>query len=238
MVGVLELTQAGGRKPQLWEETLLGVRTLHAAVPAPERVGERRLARRLERAAQAMHRAGIRRVLTSEQFPHWPRLLEAGLRPVDPEPFCQANAAGLVLAALAQNGVDPSGATVSLGGGRVTRALYHAAEALCPKVRYLALDLPDGGELAEHLRWEYGVAVLTRADMPDVALRFAPGESRGKTVLRLHGPQPDLSGLCPVSNRPLPPELDRLSLMALLWEMGDLPEERVRFLPAYAKQST
>ena len=238
MIGVLELTQTGGRRPQLWEERLLGLRALHAAVPAPERGGERGLVRRVERAAQAMRRAGIRRVLTAPQFPLWPRLLEAGLRPVDPEPFCQANAAGLVMGALAQRGTDPARATVSIEAAGVSRALSRAAEALCTKVRYLSLNLPDDGKLAEHLRWEYGVAVLTGVDTPDVSLQFAPGESRGKTVLRLHGPSLDLSGLCPVANQPLPPELDRLSLAALLWEVGELPEARVRFLPGSMQQPT
>ena len=43
--------------------------------------------------------------------------------------------------------------------------LFQAAMALCPQVRTLVIDAPDGGaELAGELRREYGAAALTALD--------------------------------------------------------------------------
>ena len=55
---------------------------------------------RVRSAARRLFRLGVRRVLSPADFPHWPLLAAAGLRPVDPLPFLRAHAGELALAAL------------------------------------------------------------------------------------------------------------------------------------------
>lgn len=234
MIGVVELTGEPGRRPRLEEERLWGLRCLRVSVPAGAGVREKRRLRRLARGAGLLARAGVRRVLTAADFPCWDTLYQAGLRPVDCEAFCQAQAAPLALAALAWQERQLRQACVLLSGPRVSPPLARAAEALCPRVGRLAVDAGAGGEeLADWLRAEFGAAVQPpEAGQADVALCFGPAGGTGRTVFRLWGPRPDLAGFQPApAAARLPPELDRLPLAAVLWEAGLLPAERLRFLP-------
>ena len=153
MVGIVALEARKGRRPALEEGAVWGMPALRAGVPAPPGLREARLRRRTERAAAALARAGVRRVLAAEDFPCWPVLEAAGLRPVETEPFCQAMAVPLALAALRRARILRAQATVALAGQRVSRPLFAAAEALCPQVRRLVVDVPgEGEELAAWLR--------------------------------------------------------------------------------------
>ena len=230
MVGVLELTAGRGRvRAERWP--LLGLELLRARVPVPEGAGERRLERRVEKGAKLLARAGARRVLTAADFQNWNILERHGLEPVDPGPFCQAHAASLALSALEGLGVPPERGTVSLWAPRSSPALLRAAEALCPRVRLLTVDVPGEREaLAAWLWREFGAAVLSPEAAPtaDAALWFADGGGAGRAVLRLYGPAPDLAGLAFT-----PPSgvaasgLDPLPAMALLWEAGRLDGEKI-----------
>ena len=230
MVGVLELTEGRGR-PRAERWTLLGLELLRARVPVPEGAGERRLARRVEKGARLLARAGARRVLTAAGFPHWDVLSRHGLEPVDPGPFCQAHAAPLALAALERLGVAPERGSVSLWAPRSSPALLRAAEALCPRVRSLTVDVPgEGAALAAWLWREFGAAALDPAAAPtaDAALWFADGGGAGRAVLRLYGPAPDLAGLAFTPPAPVAGSgLDLLPAMALLWEAGRLDGEKI-----------
>ena len=146
MMGVLELTERRGRKPQAERRWLLGLCCLWGDVPVKTGMGERRLCRRVERGCDLLLRSGVRRVLTAEDFPYWEELFRAGLRPVEPETFCQAQAAPLALAALGWQERRPERASVLLYGRRVSPALFRAAEQLCPRVRDLAVDAGEEGE--------------------------------------------------------------------------------------------
>ncbi|MFR2332334.1 MAG: hypothetical protein ACLS63_05180 [Flavonifractor plautii] len=64
---------------------------------------------------------------------------------MDPEPFCQAIAVPLALAALRRAGILRVRATVALSGPRVSRPLFAAAARLCPQVRHLVVDGPARG---------------------------------------------------------------------------------------------
>ena len=153
------------------------------------------------------------------------------LRSVDPEPFCQAIAVPLALAALRRAGILRVWATVALSGPRVSRPLFAAAARLCPQVRHLVVDVPgEGEELAAWLREEYGAAVLRPGGAaPDVTLAFGPGGEERGTVLRLYGPAPGLAGLRPILEEGgLPPDLAPLPLLSLLWECGRLTEGQIR----------
>ena len=192
----------------------------------------------LARGARALARAGVRRVLTAPEFPCWETLIQAGLRPVESEAFCQALAAPLALAALEWQGRPPTLACVRLSGRRVSAPLARAAEVLCPRVGRLAVDAgEEGRELAAWLRAEFGAAIQPpEAGGADVTLCFGPDPAPGRTVFRLCGPRPDLAGFLPApAGSSLPDGLDRIPLLALLWETGRLPWERVRILPPNAK---
>ncbi|MGN8896703.1 hypothetical protein [Flavonifractor sp. HCP28S3_F3] len=232
MIGVMELTAEKGRKPVLVREGLLGLRCLRVQVPIPERMGERRARRRIEKGARALGQAGVRRVLTASDFPYWEELRQNGLRPVEVEPFCQALAEPLTLAALRRRRVPPTQAVVALSGPSVSRWLLQAARQLCPQVRCLAVDVAAGGaELSDWLWREFGAAVVDpgAGRRADVALRFGPGGMEGDTIFSLWGQSPDLAGF-----RPLPPdgaaegELDVLPLLSLLWEEGRLDLRKIR----------
>ena len=235
MVGIVALEARKGRRPALEEGAVWGMPALRAGVPAPPGLREARLRRRTERAAAALARAGVRRVLAAEDFPCWPVLEAAGLRPVETEPFCQAMAVPLALAALRRARILRAQATVALAGQRVSRPLFAAAEALCPQVRRLVVDVPgEGEELAAWLREEYGAAVLPPGTAADVTACFGPaGGESGGAVLRLYGPAPQLDGLRLLPEEgTLPPGLALLPLLTLLWECGRLRPEQIRIFPA------
>ena len=231
LVGIVALEERRGRRPVVTEERVLGLRCLRVSVPVRPGLREDRRKRRAEQGAAALYRAGVRRALTAEDFPDWPALEGQGLRSVDPEPFCQAIAVPLALAALRRAGILRVRATVALSGPRVSRPLFAAAERLCPQVRHLVVDVPgEGEELAAWLREEYGAAVLRPGGAaPDVTLAFGPGgEERGR-VLRLYGPAPGLAGLRPIPEEGgLPPDLAPLPLLSLLWECGRLTEGQIQ----------
>ena len=231
MVGIVALEERRGRRPVVTEERVLGLRCLRVSVPVRPGLREDRRKRRAEQGAAALYRAGVRRALTAEDFPDWPALEGQGLRSVDPEPFCQAIAVPLALAALRRAGILRVRATVALSGPRVSRPLFAAAERLCPQVRHLVVDVPgEGEELAAWLREEYGAAVLRPGGAaPDVTLAFGPGGEERGPVLRLYGPAPGLAGLRPIPEEGgLPPDLAPLPLLSLLWECGRLTEGQIR----------
>lgn len=230
MVGILELTEGRGR-PETERVGLQGLELLRVRVPAPDKLSGKRLARRVDRGAKVLARAGVRRVLTAAGFPHWEILARRGLEPVDTAPFCQDAAAPLALAALVRQGTAPERGTVCLWAPAVSAALLRAAEALCPRVRFLGVEVPGEGERVARWLWrEFGAAAPGPGLQADAAVWFGPGGGEGRTVLRLYGPAPDLAGLAPM----LPPAvaetgLDPLPAAALLWEAGRLQREKIAF---------
>ena len=130
------------------------------------------------------------------------------------------------------------GGVQMLSGRRVSHALFQAAELLCPRVRYLSVDAgAEGEELAAWLRAEFGAAVRPPEDAgADVALCFGPEEAPGRTMFHLWGKDPDLAGFVPIpAAGGLPAGLDRLPLLALLWEEGRIQVKQLRFLPPSPK---
>lgn len=232
------LTFGGRRRVSLEPAVLCGLTVLRAETALPRRRSEAALLRRAGLGAEKLARAGCRRVLTAPGFPCWEALAERGLRPVDPEPLCQAMAGSLALGWLEERGVAPQRASVALRGARVSRALFDAAVLLCPRVRLLAVSAPDGGEeLRRFLREEFGVPALeAEAVESHCTLLFSPEEEMPRGgVLRLHGPRPALDGLAlEAPEAALPGELEPLPALSLLWEEGRLPLEKIRVCPAGA----
>ena len=90
------------------------------------------------------------------------------------------------------------------------------------------------------LRAEFGAAVRPAGGTEaNVALCFGPEIAPARTVFRLWGPEPDLAGFLPVlAAGGLPSGLDRLPLLALLWEEGRVSVKQLRILPPNSRQLT
>ena len=222
MLGQLILTPRGRGKTEKCR--LYGLPVLRAEVDRSGFWGERRL----RRAARALRRDGVGRVLAPGDL--LPLLKELGLRRVDPEPLLRAQSAALALAALERRGLAPDRAVVALRGTRADRDLLRAAEELCPKVRGLVIDAARGGrELARWLRREYGVPILPEGEQGQAALVFQAGCPRREEVsLELFGPRPRLAGLTLTAPGLEEGDREDLSLLAALWEGGRLRPEDIK----------
>lgn len=240
MVGWLSETERRGRRPAATLEDVEGVTLCRVDCPVGRRTSPRARQRRLRRAARVLLRNGCRRVLAAPNFDGWPILEEAGLRRVEPGSLCAALAPRLALAWLERASIPPERSTVALAGRRVDRALFEAAAALAPRVRALAVEVPgEGAELLRCLAGEYGLPALEGRAGADVILCFpgAAGEGRGELVL--WGGCPRLDGLTlTAGERSLPPGLDPLPLLEVLWEEGALLSAEIAVEEAPAREIT
>lgn len=188
--------------------------------------------RRLKRAGRSLCAGGAVRALVPAGFDRWPLLLKLGLRPVDPGAFLRAQAAPLAASLLERQGLAPDRATVALRGRRADGEMLRAALALCPRVRWLTISAPQGGEeLAAWLRREYGLPILP-ADAPaQAALLLQPGtepeDANPCPALTLFGPEPDLAGLRLSAPDLAPTDREDLPLLSALWEGGRLGPEQL-----------
>ena len=185
---------------------------------------------RVRSAARRLFRLGVRRVLSPADFPHWPLLAAAGLRPVDPLPFLRFYAGELALAALLRRGIPPHQGAVALRGRRVDRDMVRAAEFLCPRVRELAISAPQGGaELSAWLRREYGIPVRPDGREVGVAVCFHETSAAGEGELVLAGSAPCLAGVVPRAEGLAEEDRGDLPLLAALWEGGKLEQWGLKF---------
>ena len=214
MIGQLKFTPKGKGKPE-WGP-LYGMPVLRTAAE-PEG---------LRRAGRTLRLGGTPHVLAPKGFERWSLLRSWGLSPVDPTPLLRAQCAPLAVEALRRQGVDPGGATVALRGLRADRDMERAAVRLCAQVRRLVISAPRGGkEMAQWLRWEFGVPILPEDEGAALALRFAPGSfSSEDRALELYGLQPDLAGLSLSAPELEEEDQDDLNLLTALWQGGKLGE--------------
>ncbi len=229
MLGQIILSPAA-RRTTFTRQQQLGLTLLTATLPA----GAWGSAWRLKRAAGHLRKSGVRQVVTGPEFAHWPMLAARGLSPVQTESFLQAMAPSLALAALNAQGIPPRAATICLAGRRADYAMTRAAEALCPRVRRLAICAPAGGRaLGEMLRREYGLPLLERWDDAALTVWFSPppGEvEEGSLVLA--APRPDLAGLALRPRDGAPGETQPpLPLLAAAWERGTVSPEEMAVFP-------
>lgn len=237
MVGWLSETERRGRRPAATLEDVEGVTLCRVDCPLGRRTSPRARQRRLRRAARLLVRSGCRRVLTAPDFDGWPILEEAGLRRVEPGSLCAALAPRLALAWLERASIPPERSTVALAGRRVDRALFEAAAALAPQVRRLAVEVPggEGADLLACLGREYGLPALEGRTGAAVTLCFSGAAGEGSGQLVLWG-DVRLDGLILAGKSPLPPELDRLPLLELLWEEGVYKADEIQVLPGWSGQ--
>ena len=224
MLGQLVLAPKGKGKAAAGR--LYGLPVLRAEADRSGFWGERRL----NRAGRELRRGGVLRVLAPVGFDRWPALERFGLRPVDPEPLLRDQAAPLALEVLERLGLAPDRATVALRGPRADRDMARAAAELCPQVRGLVVDAPRGGqELAQWLRWEFGVAILPPGEVGHAALEFQRGRPRREgAVLELYGAQPSLAGLALSAAGLAEEDREDLRLLAALWEGGKLGRKDIK----------
>lgn len=222
MIGQLILVSKGRGRVEAGR--LYGLPILRGAVDPSGFWGERRL----RRAGRELRRGGVLRMLAPEEL--LPRLSRFGLRPVDPEPFVRSQAVPLALEALERRGQVPDRATVALRGLRADRDMARTAARLCPVVRSLVIDAPQGGpELAGWLRREFGMAVLPREERGQAALIFQPGcPQPEEDSLELFGPRPLLAGLSLTAPGLAEEDREDLPLLSALWEGGKLGPEDIK----------
>ncbi len=220
MVGALIWSGERGWLPRVAVSRPAGLPVTVAALPDGDR------ARRLRQGCRRLRRRGIRRVILAWEPGDLPVLEGYGLRPVDPLPLCRAAGAKLALTLVER--VPPRCRRVALRGEQADAGAWAVAEALCPQVGALVLDFDRGEEtLARHLRARYGAAPLHlgQSPPPQASVELAP---RGRPVgeaLRLWG-TPDLLDLeLTAPGLELPPELERLPFLELLWETGRVTAE-------------
>ena len=212
---------------RLSRERLLGLPLLRGEVP-----GKDLTPRRVRRAARALRKAGVVRVLAPEGFPLWEEILAQGLRPVETGELCRTLAVPIALAALAGDGVPIRQASVALRGDRVTRALRAAALELCPLVRQLLVEVPAGGEgLQRELSREFGLPVVEGGPerRAHLTLCFSPpkGGERGR-VTDLSGETPGLEEYrFSLRDAALPGDAAVLPLLSALWASGRLERDDI-----------
>ena len=178
-IGQIAVGRKRSLRIQFSPERVLDMPILRAEIPEPWRP------RRLRRAARALRKQGVKRVLVPAGFAQWDTLESAGLGPVETGEFCRAMAPAVALAALTGAHIRPEGATVVLRGERVTRAMRMSALKLCPEVKNLLIAAPVGGAgLQAELRREYGgpggcARARTGSGHPFCALRRRRCQDRG-----------------------------------------------------------
>lgn len=231
MLGHLVTDRDGrGWRCRLEEERVLGLNILRAVVPAPPKLREGALSRRVYRAGERLWEQGVNRVLVEEAFPPalWGPLRRAGLAPVETETLCRELAAPLVLALLDKRGLDPAKSVVCLAGSCALGAMQNAAEALSRQVGRLIIDCPGRGEvLSLWLHQEYGLPLMEPGSVPpDVTVSFSPEK---EADLLLCGPVPNLGGLrLALRAGTLPEGFATLPLLAALRENGCLESGALR----------
>ena len=212
-----------GSRAALDRAVLCGLPVLRARVPAPDGLGERRLERRIFRAAARLWAAGVSRVLLPEDFPCPEAVARAGLAQVETGGLVRSAAAALTLAALERRGWEPGRAVVALAAAELTVPLVRAAEELSARVCRIVVEVEQGGELlAGYLHGEYGLPVLPPGVVrPAITAAFDESWQGNGPVLRLYGPRPDLLGTELWSpGLTLPEDCAALPLLAALWESG------------------
>lgn len=220
MVGWLRRTGVGYWRPTLTPVQILGYPLVEVSLPPGDRW------RRLAQGARLLTRHGIQSVVTAPGLASRGDLETLGLAPVDPLPLCLAKAGDMVRFLLRE--VPPRRRRVALRGDQVDRPAWRLAHALCQETGGLLLDFDRGGEeLARSLRTGYGAAPLPFGEAePQVTVEFSPRGSQGDGVLRLWG-RPDLAGLTFRLPEALPPDLEGLPFLALLWEAGRIRKEDI-----------
>ena len=210
-----------GRRPALTAENIGGVWFAAAALPetGPLAAYRRRLVWR------ALCRRGVSRCVMPEALEaalHGKRQSFWGLLPVEVSPLRLA-----MLHQLLDTCGDLRRGTAVLRAECATPTVYRAAVVLAGRVRYLSLELDNGGEALEQaLRQRFGLC-LGRVGQPAVTVSFGGAPSENTICLgedcrhyqRVTYDVPEgMPGPWPVSE----------PLLAVLFEAGAIKKEQIR----------
>ena len=237
MMGLLvwKTPQEGKRERPvvLTERNVLRLRLLVGEIVRGERTPEALWRRRLIRAAKAMRKRGITRIIPPEGFSQaqavpWEKY---GLRVVSTLPLRRKMAADWTWAQLSAKGLSPAGAKIAVSAGQMTGELVRTVTEMSLRHRYVLLDVPHGGEeLCRQLRREYGVSLLLSPGKEQLEEAEALVLFDDRTDLRRrnpvavplydeNAPMPPLT-LPPAIEEQIPPGTDCGRLMAALLEAG------------------
>lgn len=196
------------------QELILGLPLLVLYLPKRERGQERRV----RKGAHLLTGHRVTRVLTPPQFAWWPILTQMGLRTVETQSLRCRLAPTWVRAVMTAAGIRAEQAVLRLSGSRETPDMALAAHRLCPLVRNIVIDVPNGEHLAAQLRREYGLPILpVRSTRVDLTLYFDSGPVLEGAAFVLDGEN-------------LPTDCETLPLLSVLWECGRVKTEDIKIL--------
>lgn len=199
------------RTVQLRAELILGLPVL--TLELPERA--RRPEWTLIKGAGLLRKQRVSHVLTPPDFEGWSVLEYAGLHPVNTRALRCALAPVWVQQVLKSKGIPLEQAILSLKGEREEPDMERVARMLCPLVRNLIIDVPQKGDLARNLRWEFGMPIL-------------PAGSGENSLTLAFDSGPILPGIqLELKKKELPKECERLPLLSVLWENGRVKMEEI-----------
>ena len=200
-----------GRKVELKTEQILGISLLCIELPQNSRRPAEKV---IQKGAELLCRNHITRVLTPSEFP-WDILAHAGLRPVETRALRCALTPIWVKTQLKQRGICPEEAVLRLKGAKREFELEQVARSLCPMVRNLIVDMPNGNMAAKRLRQEMGVPVLS-------------GETFAAHLTLLFDGGPVLAGAkAALRHKELPLDCESFPLLEVLWENGRIKTEEI-----------
>lgn len=237
MIGILlwKEPQGGIRQRQmtLAEREILHMRFLCAEIVRGPRTVDAALRRRTAAAAKRMRKMGVTRVVLPDGFAYAAQLERHGVQPVSTLALRRRLAADWTRQALARGETPPGRAKIAVSAAQMSGELVRTVTELALRHRYVALDVPYGGEeLCRRLRREYGVSLLLGPDKEqlegaDALVLFDPRtdlRQRNPVVLPLYderAPMMPLS-LPPALEERLPEGAGRGQLLSALMEAGVL----------------
>ena len=176
---------------------------------------------------------GVTRVVLPDGFTYAAQLERHGVQPVSTLALRRRLAADWTRQALARGETPPGRAKIAVSAAQMSGELVRTVTELALRHRYVALDVPYGGEeLCRRLRREYGVSLLLGPDKEqlegaDALVLFDPRtdlRQRNPVVLPLYderAPMMPLS-LPPALEERLPEGAGRGQLLSALMEAGVL----------------
>lgn len=235
MVGLIQWTKHR-QKPNV--NQIMDLRLCTVSVLRKPHTPSSVLRRRMKRAARYLHAAGVTRTILPADWRTVSGWEAAGLHPVECLPLWRRLAAEWTFARLQKEKWN-SETAVAVVTDRLDETAVQTVTALCRRLRYVMLVLPQGGEtLCRTLRREYGVSVLlnpsrSQLERAGVLIRFCNKPAvpcRGEMLCLYPGgelTQNPVLKLPPEVEKQLPVEADQIQLVTVLTTCGMLPTEQI-----------
>lgn len=206
------------------EEQILGLSMLRVTLPAEGTMWRRRLF--VRRAAQIMHRHGVKECVFGEDFPLKEVFARRGILTVDRRPLLKEKAGQWTLAERQARGLTGS---VAVAAPRMTAEVQRAAEVLLKRAgRVELLLMPGAEELQKRLLRETGgsLRLVTDAQLfrNETLLDFGGSAAVGQALtLRMAEAGEGPHFLLPQRfARELPSGVNEEDFCVLLWRQGRL----------------